>query len=364
MISVVIPAYNEAESISELYQKISCSISAIPDVDRRQLIFVDDGSSDDTAARIEEIVQRDPSVMLISLEKNCGKAVALMAGFQAAEGELVFTIDADLQDDPAEMPRFVQKLQEGYDLVSGWKVDRQDPLEKRLPSKLFNQVLSRSFGIPLHDFNCGYKLYRKEVIKRLQLEGGLYRFIPVIAAQMGYRIGELPVEHHKRKFGKSKYGIERYFVGFFDYLHLLFRIKWSKHFASMNKAEILRFCAAGIITTIINLGGFQLLNAIGLDYKISNAIALVSCKIFAYAANKFYVFRSKNASILEFSRELLRYIASRGLTGLLDYSLLLVFVEGFHFNKTFSKYAIQLLVIVVNYILGKNVVFQQKSKHP
>ena len=195
-----------------------------------QVIFVDDGSTDDTAARIEEIARRDSAVMRISFDKNRGKAAALTAGFRAAEGEFVFTMDADLQDDPAEMPRFVQKLREGYDLVSGWKVNRQDPLEKRLPSRLFNKVVSLSFRVPLHDFDCGYKLYRREVVKRLQLKGGLYRFIPVFAAQMGYRIGELPVHHRKRPYGRSKYGFKRYFVGFRDYLYVLSRVIREKSF--------------------------------------------------------------------------------------------------------------------------------------
>ncbi len=361
MISIVIPAYNEADSISELYQKICYTISSIPDAGGYQLIFVDDGSTDATSARVEEIMHTDPSVQLISFDKNSGKAAALTAGFQAAEGEYVFTMDADLQDDPAEIPRFIEKMHEGYDLVSGWKADRQDPLEKKLASGLFNKVVAFSFGIPLHDFDCGYKLYKQEVVKRLLLKGGLYRFIPVFAAEMGYRIGELSVQHHRRRYGKSKYGIKRYIDGLTDYLRVLFRFKAEKLSANLNKPEVLRYCLAGLITTVINLGGFQFLNALGLDYKISNAIALISCKVFAYAANKFYVFRSRSDSASEFFRELWRYITSRGLIGLLDYLLLLICVGLFHFDKTLSKYGIQVLVILANYYLGKNIVFQKTS---
>lgn len=361
MISVVIPAYNEAESIPELYRQLTQGLSAIPDLGGHQLIFVDDGSTDGTKARIEELAKADTGVQLISFEKNRGKAAGLTAGFQAAEGELVFTIDADLQDDPVEMPRFVRKMEEGYDLVSGWKENRQDPLEKRLPSLLFNKVVSLSFGIPLHDFDCGYKLYRREVVKRLQLEGGLYRFIPVFAAEMGYRVGELPVRHHRRQYGHSKYGFKRYFVGLRDYLRVLWRVKGDHLRRSLNKPEILRYLVAGILTTVINLGGFQLLNTLGLDYKLSNAIALISCKVFAYLANKYYVFRSRNSSVSEFFGELFRYVTARGLTGLLDYVLLIAFVEGLHLDANLSKYGIQVLVILLNYILGKRLVFRKKQ---
>ena len=357
MISVVIPAFNEAEAIPHLYEEICDALSTMPDADERQLVFVDDGSTDDTAAQIDALAVNDPSVRRISFEQNRGKAAALMAGFAAAEGEYVFTIDADLQDDPTEMPRFMQRLEEGYDLVSGWKQDRQDPAEKRIPSQLFNKVVSLTFGIPLHDFNCGFKLYRREVVKRLRLEGGQHRFIPVLAAQTGYRVGELPVHHRRRPYGRSKYGAKRYLDGLNDYLRLLWQVRGK---GSLDKPEFLRYFVAGVATTVINLGGFHLLNALGIDYRVSNAVALVSCKVFAYVANKYYVFRSRSASASEFFRELWRYVAARGFTGMLDYLLLILFVECFHWDKNLSKYGIQVLVILINYLLGRHVVFRRQ----
>lgn len=358
MISVVIPAFNEAESVPELYVQIRDALCTIPDAGGMQLVFVDDGSTDDTAARVEALAKNDPAVQLISFERNRGKAAALMAGFAAAEGELVFTIDADLQDDPAEMPRFVRKLDEGYDLVSGWKQERRDSAEKRNASRLFNGVVSRTFGIPLHDFDCGFKLYRREVVKKLELEGGLYRFIPVFAAQMGYRVGEIPYSHRARKYGRSKYGFKRYFEGLRDYLRVLWRVKGKPLLASLTDPEIVRYLAAGAMTTAVNLGGFHLLSVLGLDYRIANAIALVASKVFAYAANKLYVFRSKSATPSELLKELGRYIAARGFTGVLDYLLLIVFVEAFHWDAGISKIGIQAIVILLNFLLGKFLVFK------
>ena len=362
MISVVIPAWNEAEAIPELYEQICCALAAIPAANERQLIFVDDGSTDDTAAQIDALALRDSSVQRISFGQNHGKAAALMAGFAAAEGEYVFTIDADLQDDPAEMPRFMNKLEEGYDLVSGWKQNRQDPLEKRLPSLLFNKVVSLTFGIPLHGFNCGFKLYRREVVKQLQLEDGLYRFIPVYAARMGFRIGELPVHHRKRQYGQSTYGPRRYLVGLKDYLQMLWQVKAKGSLASLDKPELLRYIVAGVAATAINLGGFMLLNALGVGYKISNAVALIACKVFAYVANKCYVFRSRSQSASEFFQELWRYVATRGLTGVLDYLLLLVSVDVFSWDKNISKLGIEDIVILMYYLLGRHVFFRKQQQ--
>ncbi|PIE35190.1 glycosyltransferase [candidate division KSB3 bacterium] len=168
---------------------------------------------------MQELYAQNPShITAIRLRKNFGKSAALRVGFQQAAGEIVFTLDADLQDDPEEIPNFLEKLAEGVDLVSGWKLERQDPLSKTLPSRLFNAITSRITGIRLHDFNCGFKAYRREVLECIDLYGELHRYIPVLADEFGFKIGEIPVRHHPRRHGISKYGFERYARGFLDLL--------------------------------------------------------------------------------------------------------------------------------------------------
>ncbi len=214
-LSIAIPVYNEEESLTELYEKLMESIQPCLRgglISDYEILFIDDGSVDASYERIQEIGKRDSHVHWIIFRKNFGKAAALQAAFRNMTGDLIITMDADLQDDPVEIGNFIRKLDEGYDLVSGWKVNRLDPLEKRLPSKVFNYVTSRLSGVKLHDFNCGYKAYRKEVAKSLDIYGELHRYIPVLAYRKGYRITEIPVHHNKRKFGKSKYGMERYLI--------------------------------------------------------------------------------------------------------------------------------------------------------
>lgn len=223
LISFVIPVYNEEESLDILYEKI---MQNIPPECEAEIIFVNDGSTDQSVKVIKEINAKDKQVHLISFRKNFGKAMALESGFRNAHGEIVITMDADLQDDPMEIPNFIAKIDEGYDLVSGWKENRQDPLEKRLPSKLFNKVTSQMSGVHLHDFNCGFKAYRKEVIEAIDVYGELHRYIPVLAHRKGFRIAEISVHHNKRQFGKSKYGFERYLRGLFDSLTVAFLGKY------------------------------------------------------------------------------------------------------------------------------------------
>ncbi len=218
-ISIIIPVYNEEESIKKLYEKI---LDVVKDKYLYEIIFIDDGSTDSSAQNIKDIIAGDPNVHLIVFRKNFGKAAALQAGFRNCTGDIAITMDADLQDDPKEIPRFIEKLNEGYDLVSGWKQKRHDPLEKRLPSKLFNKVTSHLSGVHLHDFNCGFKAYRKEVVDSIDVYGELHRYIPVLAHRKGFRIAEIVVEHHAREFGKSKYGFERYLRGLFDSMTVAF----------------------------------------------------------------------------------------------------------------------------------------------
>ncbi len=224
-LSVVIPVLNETDSVRELTESIA---AAVPDGMDCEVLFVDDGSSDGTAAEVKKLHARDPRVRLISFRRNFGKAMALQTGFRNAKGDVIITMDGDLQDDPAEIPRFIAKLDEGYDMVSGWKENRQDPPEKRWPSKLFNRVVSRMSGIRLHDFNCGFKAYRREVVEAIDVYGEMHRFIPCLAARKGFRIAEISVHHRTRAHGKSKYGMERYLRGLMDSLTILFLMRFEE----------------------------------------------------------------------------------------------------------------------------------------
>ncbi len=219
-ISVVIPVLNEVGSLPQLYDELT---SVLGTLDRSyEIMIIDDGSSDGSVACSRELVERDSHVVLVELRRRFGKAAALQVGFNQVRGNIVITMDADLQDDPHEIPRFLEKLDEGFDLVSGWKENRKDPIGKTLPSKLFNWATSKASGLKLQDFNCGFKAYRREVVEGLELYGELYRYIPVIVHSQGYRVGELAVCHRARKHGESKYGLERFMRGPFDLFTILF----------------------------------------------------------------------------------------------------------------------------------------------
>ena len=219
-VSVVIPLYNEEESLTELYARLTEVLEGR--VQRHELVFVDDGSTDGSLGTLRELRGRDRRVKLISFKRNNGKSAALQEGFRVSRGDFVVTIDADLQDDPNEIPGLLEKLEEGFDLVSGWKKNRRDPPSKTAPSKLFNLVTSFASGIKLHDFNCGLKAYRREVIGRISVYGELHRFIPVLAAWEGFRVTEKGVTHFERKFGRSKYGASRLLNGLFDLITVMF----------------------------------------------------------------------------------------------------------------------------------------------
>jgi glycosyltransferase involved in cell wall biosynthesis len=219
-VSVVVPAMNEEGNVAALHEAIAQVLD--PEGVTFEIVFIDDGSSDDTWSAMEAIAAHDPRVMALRHRRNFGKARALATGFAAASGDVVITMDADLQDDPAEIPRFLAKLDEGFDLVSGWKQRRQDPLGKTLPSKFFNSTVRAVSGVPLHDFNCGFKAYRRDVTQSIRLYGELHRFTPVLANAEGFRVGELPVRHHPRRWGTSKYGWSRLVKGFLDLLTVTF----------------------------------------------------------------------------------------------------------------------------------------------
>ncbi|MFO7889555.1 MAG: glycosyltransferase family 2 protein [bacterium] len=252
-LSLVIPVFNEHQSIRKLYSEI-CQASKDNAVDF-EVIFVDDGSTDGTFKVIEDINSKDKRIKALKFRKNNGKATALAAGFVASKGDIIVTMDGDLQDDPAEIPSLLKKLNQGYDLVSGWKKKRKDPLSKRIPSLVYNKVTSILSGIPIHDFNCGLKIYRREVIEKLRLYGELHRFIPVLAKWEGFRIGEVRVHHRKREFGKTKYGFSRFFKGLFDFMTVIFLTKYMKrplHFFGII-GLLTSFSGAGIIIYLVIL---------------------------------------------------------------------------------------------------------------
>ncbi len=220
MISIVIPVYNERESLPLLHGEIvAIAQKARLEV---EVVFVDDGSQDGSWAVIADLARRHPWVHGIRFRRNFGKAAALSAGFRAARGDVILTLDADLQDDPVEIPKFVTKLAEGFDVVSGWKRVRHDPWHKVWPSRLFNRLVSRLTGVKLHDHNCGMKCYRAEVFREVRLYGELHRFIPVLAAARGFHVGEIEIQHRPRRFGHSKYGVRRFLKGFLDLLTVKF----------------------------------------------------------------------------------------------------------------------------------------------
>lgn len=218
-ISIVIPVFNENESLPDLKGELDKNLSAYPDW---EVIFIDDGSSDGSTEYLADLCAQDSHYKLIQFYRNYGKSAALSEGFKLADGDYIITMDADLQDDPAEISKLVGKLEEGWDLVSGWKKIRHDPIGKTLPSKLFNFITRVMTGVKIHDFNCGLKGYKKSVVKSIEVFGGRHRYIPALAGQRKFTITEITVNHRARQFGETKYGGSRLFHGFFDLITILF----------------------------------------------------------------------------------------------------------------------------------------------
>jgi glycosyltransferase involved in cell wall biosynthesis len=223
-LSVIVPLLDEEESLKELYGQIVQSAATLGKP--FEIIFVDDGSTDGSFSVLEELHKADRRVKAVRFRRNFGKSAALSVGFHEAQGDVVITMDADLQDDPNEIPSLIDKLEEGYDLVSGWKQRRHDPLSKTIPSRLANSVTAAMTGIPIHDMNCGLKAYRKEVVKSIKIYGELHRYIPALAHWAGFRVGEKVVQHHPRKFGRTKFGISRLSRGFLDLVTVLFTTRY------------------------------------------------------------------------------------------------------------------------------------------
>jgi glycosyltransferase involved in cell wall biosynthesis len=213
-ISVVVPVLNEAPTLVTLVRELVSSVELL--TDDWEVVFVDDGSVDDTFVELQKLHRANRAVRVVRLRRNFGKSAALAAGFRVARGDVIVTMDGDLQDDPAEIPRLLAKLDEGFDLVSGWKATRRDPLSRRLASRAFNGAVAGVSGVRLHDMNCGLKAYRAEVVRGMSIHGELHRFIPVLAHHRGYRIAEIPVHHRPRTHGRSRYGLERYLRGLLD----------------------------------------------------------------------------------------------------------------------------------------------------
>ena len=220
MLTFVIPVYNEVESLRALHQEL-CAV-ATKNSYEIEILLIDDGSKDGSWDLIKTLAGEDERVRGIRFRRNFGKAAALSAGFEAARGDLIFTLDADLQDDPHEIPRFIEELDKGFDVISGWKQVRHDPWHKVGPSRVFNWLVGRLTGVKLHDHNCGFKCYRREVLEEVRIYGELHRFVPVLAAAKGWGVSEVVVNHRARKFGYSKYGVSRIVKGFLDLLTVYF----------------------------------------------------------------------------------------------------------------------------------------------
>ena len=229
-ISIIVPVYNEAKSLTDLNASIINNTISLCNC--YEIIYIDDGSTDDSLKILKNIKQRYDQIKIIQLRKNFGKSTALSIGFNEAEGNFIITMDADLQDDPSEIPNFINKLiKYDFDLISGWKMNRKDPFIKIISSKIFNFTVKNLTGIKIHDFNCGFKVYKKEVVKNINIYGELHRFLPVLANEKGFKIGEIKIKHNKRKYGKSKYGkfgLRRIMNYFLDPINIIFLTKYSK----------------------------------------------------------------------------------------------------------------------------------------
>ncbi|MGE3313891.1 MAG: glycosyltransferase family 2 protein [Planctomycetaceae bacterium] len=260
-LSVIVPVLNESESLLQLFREIGATAKQ-RGIDY-EVLFVDDGSTDDSWRVISELSKADEHVRGIRFRRNFGKAAALTAGMRAATGDLILTLDADLQDDPAEFPRLLAKLDEGYDVVNGWKENRLDPWHKVYPSKVFNWLVGRLTGLYLHDHNCGLKLFRAELSREIRIYGEMHRFIPVLANARGFKVTELAVNHRERKFGHSKYGVRRFLRGFLDLLTVTFLTGFGQRPQHILGAVGLGFLGLGmvglfylaVVWILTNIGG-------------------------------------------------------------------------------------------------------------
>jgi glycosyltransferase involved in cell wall biosynthesis len=248
-LSVVIPLYNEAENVEPLYAELSAALNEIGRT--YEVIVVDDGSRDDSFARLKAVHERDPRWRVIRFRRNFGQTAGFSAGFDAARGDIVLTIDADLQNDPRDIPLLLAKMEEGYDIVSGWRMKRKEPFfSRRLPSMTANRMISGSTGVVLHDYGCSLKAYRSEVVKNVHLYGDLHRFLPAVASWMGVTVAEVPVSDRARKFGSSKYGISRTFKVLLDLITVRFMLGYANRPGRVFGATGLAMAAVGVLLGI------------------------------------------------------------------------------------------------------------------
>jgi glycosyltransferase involved in cell wall biosynthesis len=256
-ISVVVPVHNEAPTVRTLYGELCAALDRVGQP--WEAIFVDDGSTDGSYAELARLHEGVENVRVVRLRRNFGKAAALTAGFLKASGHTIVTLDADLQDDPAEIPRLLARLDDGFDVVSGWKVDRCDPLSRRLLSKVFNRTVRLLSGVRIHDVNCGLKAYRAQVTRDVRIYGERHRFLPVLAHSRGYSVGELPVNHRPRAHGRSRYGLERYLRAFLDLLAVSFIERYRQRPLHLfgNLGLLLSTVGAGLLAylTALKIGG-------------------------------------------------------------------------------------------------------------
>lgn len=264
-LSLVIPVFNEEESLAELHRQLAAVLDPLGHT--YEIVFIDDGSTDGTFMQLTALHANDPAVRVISLRRRFGKTAALVAGFRESRGGIVITMDGDLQDDPQEIPRFLELITAGYDLAVGWKRDRHDPASKTLPSRVFNAVVRSSSGVSLHDFNCGFKAYKREVLEELRLYGDMHRFVPVMAAWKGFKVGELEVMHHERQFGRSKFGAGRVLSGIFDFIRVLFLTRYMQRplqlFGTVGLTLFSLGLAGGVYLAVLK---FVLAQSIGLNH--------------------------------------------------------------------------------------------------
>lgn len=258
MLSIVVPLFNEEESLRTLYEDL---LQVFPKlIEKHEIIFVDDGSTDNSLTILKEIAKKDENIKIYSFRKNLGKAEALTFGFQKAQGDYIITLDADLQDKPKEISKLIKKAKEGnWDLVCGWRKDRKDSIGKVLSSKLFNSIASIFWGLRLHDYNCGLKLYSKEAAKSVTLYGGMHRFIPLLVRDLGFTVTEIAVEHDRRKYGKSKYGFSKIWKDLPDIFTMLFLSKYGKrpfHFFGVAGALL-------VLIGVVILGYLTILRILG-----------------------------------------------------------------------------------------------------
>ena len=245
-ISVIIPVFNEESSIQVLYDKIQLELKEF----EKEIIFINDGSTDNSRQIILDIIESDNSVSMVDFMRNFGKATGLSEAFKIAKGDIIVTIDGDLQDDPSEIKNLIDKINSGWDLVSGWKRDRKDPFMKVIASRVFNLITRLKTGIKIHDFNCGLKAYKTKVVKTIKVYGHLHRFIPVLAHFEGFKVTEIKVCHHPRQFGESKYGKSRFFHGFYDFLTIVFLEKYLNRPMHFFGKFGLFFCSIGFLINL------------------------------------------------------------------------------------------------------------------